>query len=304
MCSLLCIPRLRQRISKERCFKIKGSVARIFVRGILFAFALPVVTCALGQSNPRAASQGLTVIAPSDPNFDGLLGSYFGAISTAPLYPQMRPYFLLLRNDTGSTAEGYSVGWETRTAGGAVYHTEQTFVARHRQTEENAVKLAPGDIRLVTPFINVTPAQYRSRRDEVNSLPLAIVCPHEIAAGDTVTPMLEAAIFDDRTVFGDANSSVMKQFSPVRNAERDTAIAFLKLVRQQANVQTIAGSLQKDIETGLSVFGNSAHDVYLRKRGAESSTLLNSLKTQGLDATVSLASTAANAKRETIGFDN
>src|SRR5579884_2233037 len=99
----------------------------------------------LAQSLMAPAASTLTMLTPADGTvFDSSISTFFPAIAGQPNFAsEIRPFLVLLRNNTALTAKGYDVRWMIKSDSGSVVAIDNYFVQRHRMPRKEAKTIEP-----------------------------------------------------------------------------------------------------------------------------------------------------------------
>lgn len=205
-------------------------------------------------------STSLTLINPSDANFSALLDEYFPGVSSVPNFQNMRPYLMLIRNDTALPAVAYALKWDVVYQYGGSQTLEKDYVLRPLDQGSN-IALPPGSIRLISPLFNLTPQEYQAAGDfaELYSGPLPSITE--------VDPSVDGVAYSDGTYSGPEGAQVCQRYVTARFAAHDEAVSVLTLLISGTPLATLLSTLSMQIQRGLWLHGTDAMDMYVYARG-------------------------------------
>lgn len=99
----------------------------------------------------------LALIRPGDAGFDRDMEAYFPQYAAEPNYQALRPYLVILQNNTNRTARAYDLRWQAQRANGAArYWSDQQIVSPLEMvwSEHPRTAIPPDGMRLVAPFFD------------------------------------------------------------------------------------------------------------------------------------------------------
>ena len=264
------IQALRSHIPEEKDPGVRGFITG-YVKGPGPAAAGGVVA-----GSPPASAQGaslrlrapaadrvsssLTVVTPSEGDFDALLNDYFPGISGMANFESVRPYLLLIRNDTALPAVAYAVRWDVAYAGDGTQTWENYYALRPLDQEPN-VALPAGGVRLLSPDFNVTPRQDLAMGDfaERYSYPRPPVAK--------MSASVEGVVYRGEKYSGPKGPEVWLRFVAGKLAARDEAVSVVSLLKSGTTLPDLFSTLKLQILRGSWLHGTDAMDVYVYARG-------------------------------------
>lgn len=228
----------------------------------------------------QTAAQSLTLIQPTDRNFDSTLDAYFPGLSEEENYPQaIRPFLVIVRNDNGSTAVAYSITWTVHYAGGSVRPLRALFVNRPLMDQGAVTYLTPGEVRLISPMFNLTPEEYGHYES------IAPLYPGSRKL-TSVDADVDGVVYGDGTFIGPDTTKVLQRYAMAQFATRDEILAALNLVNSSAAPPlVVAGRLAKmfnrDFQWDQLAYQHTLLAMYVRARGNTAMDLRRILLARG-----------------------
>jgi hypothetical protein len=274
--------------------------------GIALVLALSVFSCVapVGASAQSTGSHQLTLIHPEDANFDVLLTQNFRGFQDLEDYRAVRPFLVLLRNDTSHSTTAYTISWDIQSSGGMVNRLSTEFIQKHYVPKIHTRAFLSGDIRLVSPIFNISPTQYLAQRNALSQKlgVFSALPPYSSTDIKSVKATVDAAIYDDGAYVGIDRFKLLTEYQCIRDAERDIAESMLKLKSSEAPVPDIVAALERDAQAGLTANTSSGERdaIYALHRGEEAQTLLNLYRSGGVESLMSRASAIEQHPRENI----
>jgi hypothetical protein len=121
----------------NRNLRLYGRSAWLWLSPLALAVCLGLSPAGFAQSGTvhlkvqQTATMSLTLIKPSDPLFDGTIDTYFPGLSDEPGYQtSIRPFLVIVRNDTALTAVAYAITLTMDYEGGSSRRRQAMFVGR------------------------------------------------------------------------------------------------------------------------------------------------------------------------------
>jgi hypothetical protein len=281
---------------RHRCPRLFPLVVfLIFVSGFVGPFE------AFGQNTP---DRQITLIHPNDPEFEPLLNSNFPGLEGLDGFAVFRPYLVLLRNDGQYSARAYTVVWDITFPRGMVSHLEDEYVQRHQAPKDRLEPFSPGDIRLVSPAMDLGPADFKIRRAGIaTTLPeLVVHPPYSSPNVKSLSVSMDAVIYDDGQYAGPDNYLLLTKYQCIREAERGLAKSLLQLMDTNAAGDAVVGLLTSDVRAGLAA-NTSRRDttsICALYRGEEAQALLLLYRSGGMEALMSRAWALEQRRQEKI----
>ena len=271
------------------------------------SLSLVFLFCAsLAPSPSKAQSvpvRQLTLIQPNDPGFDDLLTTNFPGLDSLDGYATYRPFLVLLRNDTLHSARAYSIAWDIQYPGGP-NQIETDFIQKYHQSKAQARAFASGELRLIAPFFNTSPQEYVIRRTIIANRMSAFVnhLPYSASNIKSVSPTVDAAIFDDGLYIGPDRFFLLTRYQCMREVEHDLAEALLKVMDSKGPTDEVVSILQRDIQAGLAANTSSRERAAICAlyRGEQAQMLLGLYRTGGVESVFTRAWAMDQRPRETI----
>jgi len=151
------------------------------------------------------------------------------------------------------------------------------------------VALAPGELRLVAPGIDVSPKEWQSNHPHnwvVNMMSTRQSHPpYSFTDTQSVTPSVDA-VFDDGLCVGDDHHQFFERYQREVDAERDLAQELLRLLDAKTPEADVVAFLKGESDAGAaSVQGESA--AFYRGRHAQ--TFLTLYRRGGLETVMTRA---------------
>ncbi len=173
----------------------------------------------------QTAPQPLRMITPSDPNFTGMLSSYFpGAAQTPGFAKAARPFVVLLQNPTALPAVAYAVVWKERMPTGQVVTHYRDYVNWPLRMPPTSY-IPPQGVRLVSWVKSISPERYQ-RSPAAYAPWLGPRFFSEGRAGATLASVtLDGVVYSDGTFAGPDTTGVLQSYVVHRWAARDVATA-------------------------------------------------------------------------------
>ncbi|MGH9449172.1 MAG: hypothetical protein ACRD11_01390 [Terriglobia bacterium] len=268
---------------------------------------------------------GLTLVTPSEANFDRVVEIYFQGLPGFSDYQGVRPYLALLRNDSAVPAVGYEIQWRVLYRDGHAQTFNNTFVLRPLTRTVN-VTLLPQSVRLIFPKLTFTPAEYQvipDRGDQfavsrlissaINLTPREYQDTSNFAEQISASRFLSSAglvsgspevvgvVYRDGTYAGPEGIQVWRRYVTARLAARDEALYVLDLLNSSAPVEKVYTALDRQTERELLDQGTDTTDMYVRNRGRSADYVESLLQRDGADETLKiLARIAGPSKSFTV----
>lgn len=234
----------------------------------------------------QTASQSLTLIKPTDPNFETTLDAFFPGVSHQDGYQQsIRPFLVIVRNDNYLPAVAYAITWTARYEDGGIRRLRAIFVNRHLMLRQVMAYIPPGRMRLISPLmLNVAPQQYESNPD-VAVYPAESYPPSKGLV--SVDPNVDGVVYTHGSFIGPDRTYVLQRYVVARFAERDEVLSALDLLKssgapQFTLVQQLQEKLQKQVQLGDRVSKRTLLARYVRARDRSAQDLQRILRNRGL----------------------
>ncbi|MGC1604035.1 MAG: hypothetical protein WA748_00825 [Candidatus Acidiferrum sp.] len=271
---------------------------------VLFFLICSVATALISSAQTLTTHQ-LTLIHPDDPDFDTLLSANFPGIERLDGYSVVRPYLVLVRNDTAHLPKAYSIEWETKTSEGPTRRTFSDFIERWNPalaTERKA--LAQNELRLISEAFDVSPAEFVAQKNWIATKMSMLLThpPYTLLNVQSITVSVDAAVFEDGAYTGADKFQLLLRYQAMRDAERDMAEAVLQLLDAKAPVSDILAFLDRESEAGLAANTStvSRDSYYALYRGREAQTFRTLYHRGGIETLMTRAWSVAQHPREKI----
>lgn len=240
----------------------------------------------------QTASQSLTLIKPSDSNFDSTIESYFPGLSDEAGYQQaIRPFLALVRNDTGVTAADYAITWTVHYTDGFARPLRAIFVNRPLMYLPATTYIAPESIRLVSPLFNMTPEGYQANKQFAQEYPAS----HFPYSGRlaSVEVGVDGVLYRDGSFIGPNSTHLLDRCAAAHFAARDEALAVLNFVNSSTApefvvIEQLQQILNQDIQREVRVHQQNLLARYVSARGQSAQDMLRILRNRGLSGTEAL----------------
>jgi hypothetical protein len=250
----------------------------------------------------------VTLILPEHTQFQPLLRDKFPHFLEAESYANLRPFLVLLRNDTSRHVLAYVIKWDVRFSHrlpGVLqnyYIQEPLSIARPQAPLSAAQRssFSPGELRLLSPFFNVDATQYVSSHGGLAKTISTFLTlePYSSIEIQTVTATLDAVIYADGTFEGPDHFRLLSRYQCLRQAERDLGTELMNLIQAGAPTHKILTLLQDkthpDLPTDPPVPGSDYACAIHTAKVAQ--FLLVSYSRGGMHALKMQASLAANLR--------
>lgn len=263
----------------------------------------PAVRAASSASTPASETRPLTLIRPGDPDFDSALDANFPGFRQLDDYPTVRPLLALVRNDASHAAVAYTIRWNVQMPDGTSRQVGQNqFVQKHYTTAQDAIALAPGGMRLMSPLLvfDLKPGDPFGPHNfwsQLLSTPMFAQ-----AKGNPVTCTEDVVIYDDGSYVGVDASLTSLRYQASRDAAHDEAVALLQFLATNASVGDILVFLENEQRANtVNTSGPPRREIlypYYRREVAQ--TLENTYQQSGLQGVRNRAQSLANDPRPEI----
>ncbi len=234
----------------------------------------------------QTASQSLTLIKPTSPDFESTLDTYFPGLSEVDGYQQaIRPFLVIVRNDRSQPAAAYAIVWTEHYADGSVRSRRAVYVNRPLLPRGAMTYLPPGDIRLISPMFNVTPDEYERYSSPAQFSPASSFPPSQGLA--SVDANVDGVVYTDGTFIGPDKTRVLQRYVMSKFAARDEALSALDLINSStAPPLMIVGQLEKmfskEFQWELEAYQHTLLALYVKDRGSTAMDLRRILQSRGL----------------------
>ncbi|MGB2644097.1 MAG: hypothetical protein WBG02_07005 [Candidatus Acidiferrum sp.] len=262
---------------------------------------------AVAQTRPQSAPpRQLTVIHPDDAEFDSMLESNFPGVDRLDGYSTVRPYLVLLKNDSSRTVRAYKVAWETQLSTGGSRRSA-SFVERYDSgLASQRAAMVPGELRLVSESFDAGRDEYQSqdRHSWVATMMSKMQTRARYSSTDTqsITASVDAAIFDDGACVGPDHYQLFIKYQREIDAEQDMAKEILRLFDDKASETEVVAFLKGETDAAAaanaSLSGSAFHYAFYRGRQAQ--TLLTLYRRGGIENVVKRAWLVTQHPQQTL----
>jgi hypothetical protein len=250
------------------------------------------------------ASRQLTLKHPGDSDFDAILNARYPGFADLENYRAIRPFLVLMRNDTPHSAMSYAIKWTIQSADGMSHELENHYVQKYFGPATVRRALSPGELRLISPLFNLSPAEFSAGGSGLIQL-LSTSSSHPPYSStniSSITATVDAAIYEDGGAAGPDHFQLIKRYGSIRDAEHDEGASLLTILDSNAAAGEVVAFLQKDIATGQAskTSGGDRDSIYALHRGEEAQTLLALYQRSGIEALRQRATAMATHPRATL----
>ncbi len=277
----------------KRTLRLFGSLRKDLTPCLMPILILVLSPAAFAQNKgvmhlkvQQTASQSLTLIKPTDPDFENMLDSYFPGVSLQAGYQQaIRPFLVIVRNDNYLPAAAYAITWTVHYEDGGLRRLRAMFVNRALMPPQVIAYIPPGGIRLISPLmLDVAPSQYESNTDSAVYPPESYPPSNELASVD---PIVDGVVYSDGSFIGPDSTRILQRSVMARFAARDEALAALNLIQTSTAPQLIVAQQLKDtldqqIRLGDGVSKTTLLARYVRARDRTAQDVQRILRNRGL----------------------
>jgi len=213
----------------------------------------------------------LSLISPGDPGFDSELSSDFPGISGLPNFEALRPFLVILRNDTSRTARAYAVEWRMLNIDGVSHPFIQRAVTTPldmRPLFDRSIH--PGQVRLLSPLFNWGSIEYQAHAEHPRAF-AELFPPEDLPSSGSyvsVTPVVDGVIYGDGSFHGHDTTHILEQYFIARSAEHDEALSIYNLFPSLPTTEQLSTTLRRRELRAQFDHGRGAHAQYIRARAA------------------------------------
>ncbi|HUK18063.1 MAG TPA: hypothetical protein VLW65_16675 [Bryobacteraceae bacterium] len=235
----------------------------------------------VGAATPVGAQtspSGVALIQPGDAQFRALLDANFPGFADSPSFAQMQPLLALLVNSDSLSKTAYSVRWSIGHSDGWVDHMDKLSLPR--PFAAHAPTIRPGQVRLLSPFFSLSPADYRRMGNVESLFPASIFA--QSGAVSKVSAALDGVVSEDGTFFGQDDTSLRTRYACFARAEHDEGVLLANSLQTSPSAGEILAALDRQIADGLAAGGKldaaSLHTYYV---GQVAQTVRNFVQQNG-----------------------
>lgn len=234
------------------------------------------------NAQDQTSSRSIILETPANLSFDSDVEQNFPGLTRIPQYDQIRPFLVLLTNQTALTAKAYAVRWKVSTAEGPEHVLDSLFVRTHFLIPSANHSLRPGEERLISPLFNLSPSEFQDHPSFSEEFPSALY-PH-FSERMTITAQLDEVVYADGSFSGSNATRLLQLYRCSRNAEHDEAIEVLSLANSGADQVTLDKMLKTHMTRGFSAQGTSITALYIHARAEQAAAYRDVLRRMGPDA--------------------
>lgn len=246
------------------------------------------------------ADAGLLLIGPSDPRFDGMANAVLQG-QNDPSYEILKPYSVILQNNTTKTLVAYAITWDCVEPDGTVTGLNKRIMqvsalldGNLPQTDPeekgqiNSIEfgvgkktdsesffaddgaLEPGDFKIVTvesgleSVIGTKKSELRERLDDQSAFDLRLKI-HGYDEDKAISVTLDGAFFDDGSFIGSDKSNFFDDFRDEVSAQQDVMNYIVNNADQ--NLDQVVAQLQSMVRVDERGF---VHPISLRVQHSSS----------------------------------
>jgi hypothetical protein len=214
-----------------------------------------------------------------------MLEAYFPNLSYEDGYQKsVRPFLVIVENDTGLPAAAYAITWTARYEDGGVNVVRNMFANRALMLPLVVSYIPPGGVRLISPFFNVTPSQYQSHPNFAQMYPAANYPPADGLA--SVEPEVDGVVYTDGTFIGPDRTLILQRYVVGRFAERDEALEVLKFIESAMAGPLLAPQLlqmlNQEVQRDNKAYKRTLLARYVRARDRSAQDVERILRDHGL----------------------
>jgi len=272
--------------------------APVSIRAGLFILValllLPGVAASQAPSAPPDTGHKLTLIGPNDRDFDSLLTSNFPGIDLLDGFRVVRPFLVVLRNDTSHAARTYMMVWDREVLGAPGARPLNAFFTRYDPAPAvSRVALAPGELRLVAPTLDVSPEDYRGKKHSWVASVMHSAGegpPYSMADTKSVIPSVDV-VFDDGACTGANRHQTFERYQHEIDSERELAEQLLQLMDARKSAADIVAFLKNESDVASSVGAGQVGEagVHAFFRGGHIQKFLSQYRSGGIEAMMTRA---------------
>lgn len=184
---------------------------------------------------------------PGDVEFDSLLNDNFPGIANLEGFKAIRPFMVLLRNDSQKRVMAYVVKWDVQRnkmqpTSLMTQYIQEPFSAYERRA------FVPREIRLITHFFNIDPAQYKSGHNNFAKLMAATSSGKDYSSEyvTSVRPSIDVVIYEDGSSDGPDEFGLLKRYACFRDVEREFGENILNLLDSSVPIEEVIERLKRE----------------------------------------------------------
>lgn len=214
----------------------------------------------------KAVPYSLTLITPSQANFDSVLESNFpGILDGVSDFQATRPYLVMIRNNAPLASIAYVIEWKVSYQDGKSQTWSSTSILSPL-TDLASATLTPGGIRLVSPSFNLTPSQYRPGSLTGWLSQASLVSPPPAGIASSV-PEVIGVVWGGGGYSGPEGAQLWRRWVVTRFAAVDVARYVLKALDSSTPLPKIYSNLDQQYLRGQQYMGTTTMETYINARG-------------------------------------
>jgi hypothetical protein len=212
----------------------------------------------IDRSTFSISDREVVAMSSSHDEFGPTVEKLYPGLQEDTLFKQLTPLSILIRHNKGPNIRAHTISWEVTSPAGTYETALYSYISPGSASKGHSLStlgsarravLSSGDSRLITPFSNWTPAQYKKLGSQKWNNPSKLIEPggflmSELSAAATVRVSLDAAVFSDWKLIGPDKHNLTRRLRSRRNAEHDEGMIVYKLLKSGATDSTIENTLQ------------------------------------------------------------
>ena len=246
----------------------------------------------------RVTPSNVRLIEPDSLEFSRQVQLHYPGLLDSPQFKQIQSLAVLLSHDGGPEVHAYSLVYKLTTssgdfetplfsyahAGSRMQHAKPVNAAGKKLRTRTvfsaqAPVLKEGSLVLATPFVTMSPVQYKQLRDSwflrIKTSQPGVFLLADLPQASSVKVSLDAVVFRNRTVKGPDTYQLRRRLAIRRNAEHDVALKHRKMLKSGVDVATVQDSIQSEATSLHTAPSGSAQDFYLQARKRHAQFLLS-----------------------------
>lgn len=234
----------------------------------------------------QTASQSLTLIKPTDPDFESTLDTYFPGVSLEDGYRQaIRPFLVIVRNENYMPAAAYAITWTLHYPDGSARLLRAMFVNRPLMQRVALTYIPSEAVRLISPLFNVDTKGYEWYLSFGQMFPAEHFPP--LNGATSVDVGVDGVVYSDGSFIGADNTHILQRYVMARFAERDEVLAALNLISSSTAppfmiAQQLQQMVNQQVEWEVKAYQFTLLARYVRARGRSAQDLQRILRDRGL----------------------
>jgi hypothetical protein len=201
---------------------------------------------------------GLKLVQSQDPNFNNLIKASLAG-EAVPELDALKPYTVILQNNSSSVLVAYAVRWEYTKPDGRRAHVDYSDGQVGRLLDgairkpitpydEGGAMLYPHSFVVVTPTTTLkTASGARDRASDPNYQALLQKLASRFSQGQDVSATLDGAFFEDGSFVGANNTHFFEKFTSEVRARQNLAQRIVESIGQGRSVRDVAREIQESL---------------------------------------------------------